>query len=230
MLNVKIDGVLVTIENLNKIKSPLLRKRIINNAAKSIIKSSRSRTDKQVTVDGAPFGKFSENTNHRRPRKGKRQFDKRMLSRLVRKLSVINQTDNSAEVGWKNTVQSNIAAKHQFGFTQTVNKSDQKKNDQNKKKDDPATRSQAKSLLDVGYKVKRKEGKGGWKSPTIKWITQNLTIGRAGLILRLLRGTKESWQTKAPARPFLGITESDLQEIATSIKAEIEKSILGATA
>jgi phage virion morphogenesis protein len=222
MINISasISGDALVFKNLNAIKSPKLRKRIINQAAKQLIKSAKARTVKQVDINGNPFGDYSRKTQHTRPRRRK------MLTRIVKRLAAINITADEGEVGFKNSFESSLAAKHQFGFTQNVNKRSlaKEKNSNPEGRDAPASRTQAKALLEAGYKVKR-AGKALW-TPSIKYITQNMTIAQAGLILRVLRGdSKDSWQTTLPARPFLGVTAEDIKAVAEMYKQEVAKAL-----
>jgi len=223
MLSLKVEGADVVIANLAAIKSPNLRKKIFNQAARQLIKSAKERIRQQVDLDGKPFGDYSLKTNHSRPRRRGRK----MLARIVKNLSVSDLNDFGVTVGWRNSFESTIAGKQQFGFKQVFKKSYLSVElDGSRKERDyyqlQATRRQAKALLDAGYKVKSK-GKA-LKTPSIKWITQNLTIAKAGLILRVLRGSKDQWETNLPARSFLGISNEDLQLLVDVISQEIEKT------
>ncbi len=231
MLSFKVDGLDAVIGNLAQIKSPTLRKRILDRAGKQLIRAAKDRVAAQTDLDGKPFGDYSTNTNHTRPRKRSR----RMLARIVKRLAVMEFSDFGVTVGWRNSTEGNIAAKQQFGFRQVFKKAWQRVElDGSRKEKDyyqlPATRRQAKALIEAGYKVRRQGDKGAWKTPTIKWITQNLTIARAGLILRVLRGSKDQWETNLPPRAFLGVTDADLQLLADAVGAELQKAFAGAAA
>jgi len=54
---------------------------------------------------------------------------------------------------------------------------------------------------------------------------ENLTIARAGVILRSLRGTKQSWTVTLPARSFLGVTQDEYQELTTLALDAIEQQL-----
>lgn len=81
----------------------------------------------------------------------------------------------------------------------------------------PATRRQASALKEAGFKRPR-EGGNGYSKATIKWITNNMTLGQAGLVLRMLTESeaKQSWVIELPARSFLGTTESERRELVQS--------------
>lgn len=217
MLSARIDGLDVAIDNLKQIRSPALRKRIFNKCAMHLIKTAKARIADQADLDGKPF------PPHAKARRRK------MLARLVRRLAAMNLTDAGAEVGWRNSFEGMIAARQQYGYVATFNKR-QFKDRKTLNTKEPATRQQAKGLIEAGYKVRRKDGKGGLKTPTIKWITENLNMGKAGLILRILRGSKEEWKTTLPPRSFLGVTLDDLLALDEVIGKELQAAFSQARA
>lgn len=160
-----------------------------------------------------------------------------MLARLIRNLVITDLSEFGGAIGWRNAVEGTIAGKHNAGYSYRFKKAWIQKESDGTRQDldyykNPATRKQASALLAEGYKIRRKGGKGAWKTPTIKWITQNLTIGRAGLILDLLRKNRgvDEWNITIPKRQFLGITADDLETIAAAINTEYEKAFAGAAA
>lgn len=224
MLTFAVDGADKAIVNLARIQDPQIRQRILKRAARQVIKSSRDRVSTQVDIDGKPFGNYSDKTIHTRPRRRK------MLARLASRLAFINVDDFSVTVGWKNSRDEGIAAKHQFGDTMRFQKSWMNAELDGTRKGmayykDPATRRQAKALLESGYKVRR--AKGGLWTPSIKWITDNLSIAKAGLILKILRGGAgmDEWTIKTPARPFLGVTADDIEVLMAAINDEYAKAM-----
>lgn len=78
----------------------------------------------------------------------------------------------------------------------------------------PASRRQARKLRELGFKRRGKKA-GHYVSASIKWITENLSYNQAGLLIKKLSGKKpkRSWVIKLPARPFLGVTARERQEI-----------------
>jgi phage gpG-like protein len=213
MLEINVTGAENIRLNFEQVKSPALRKRLFTVAARELIKAAKQRIAAQTDLEGRAF------TPHAKNRRRK------MLARLIRRIGS-TVTDSDAYVGWSNPFEGMIAAKHQYGFTQSFNKSQFKA--QTGTRSDPATRQQAKALLQAGFKY-RSKGKG-FKTPTLKWIVQNLKIGQAGLILRSLRGSKSEWKTTLPARSFLGITAQDIADIDQLIQNELIKSFVKATA
>lgn len=84
-----------------------------------------------------------------------------------------------------------------------------------------ATKEQAKALKQEGFRVFARRinpnaAVGKMKSPTMRWIQQNLSAEQAGLILRAMRGKApaEAWETKIPARPFLQVDKKQMRKIA----------------
>ena len=233
MINVTLQGQGLILKKLDDIKSPALRRRVINKTARAVIKATKARTRSQTDITGKAFGPYSTNTHHRRPRpaSGKRKSNNKMLVRLFAKLAVTELTADGATIGWRNSFEGSLAGKHHYGYTQTVRKTSlaKEKNTNPEGRDAPATRQQAKALLEAGFKM-RVKGKA-YKTPSIKAITQSLKIGQAGLILRILRGgSKDSWQTNIPARPTLGVSQQDIDAVAAIYQAEFEKALAGVQA
>lgn len=193
-----------------------IRRKVLHKTAKAVISNSRAHTLAQADLEGKDY------PPHARRRRRK------MLVRLARRLKIIQETEEMAVISFPSPVEREIGGKQQYGYKEVVHKSEfiAAQNKQGKKtplnKDDPATRRQAKALIDAGYKVKP-AGKRVWRRPTIKWIVQNLTVGRAGLILRLLRGSKEFWTTVIPPRSFLGATDA---ERAAMLKTALDTALL----
>ncbi|MDD1792524.1 hypothetical protein LRP50_05200 [Enterovibrio sp. ZSDZ42] len=113
-------------------------------------------------------------------------------------------------VTWKSKVKAQKAAVHQQGMTETVNAKQHIKR-QNKKFGEPdykagATDAQAEALRKLGYKIKQKGY--GFNRLSKKNIKKRLTVGQAGLIIRMMRtGSrkgKQSWTVETPRRELLG--------------------------
>jgi hypothetical protein len=208
-LKVDVKGLGGLVKQLRLISSPALRKRILKKVASRLIRSAKQRTVTQTDLEGARFAP------HARKRKRK------MLTRLANRLKVKVLTDSLAEVGWRNSVEGGIAAKQQFGYSQAVNK----RNIKDRKpvnSTEPATRRQAVALISAGYKVKRNAGRIGYQRPSMRWITENLNVGQASVILRMLRGVKDSWKTELPPRSFLGVNELDMKALANAAIEELD--------
>ncbi len=191
-------------------RSSGVRQNVIKKISRQILKNSKQRITQQTDLHGMPFKKRAD---------GKR---KKMLTKLRTKLRQTRINEHGTVLGFNSPATSRIAFKHQYGHVEWVEARHLKKSSSNKR-DQPATRRQAKALLKAGYKVKVK-GRG-YKTPSQKWIMENMTIARAGLILRLIRGTKQQWKITIPARSFLGVTEAELAEITQQVIDDEQKRI-----
>jgi hypothetical protein len=211
MITISLDGAIDLNNKLAVIPSGVTRRRILRTIAARVQQNSKNRTRAQLDLDGLPFAPHKQ---------GRRR---KMLARLGNRLKVVSATDHDAIVGFASPVESSIAAKQQFGHTETFDKNQFKdKSPLNAK--DPATRRQAKALIEVGYKIKRAKGRG-YKTPSIQWIVANLNIGKAGVILRVLRGRKDSWKTTLPPRSFLGVPDAELAELTDLAIQEVTKAL-----
>ena len=195
---------------------PAIQTRLIRTVAKQILAKSKARASAQTDLDGMPY------PAHKLGRRRK------MLIRLVRRLKILDSTNTEALIGFGNSYESMIAAKQQFGFSQHFTRSSFRNGaDDNHARplnyNDPATRRQAKALLDAGYKVRRRGGIS--LRPTIKWITENLTMGRAGLILKILRAAPEEWTTTLPPRSFLGGSVNEMEELTALALSEMQQAV-----
>jgi len=182
--------------------NPNKRRRILRGAGRKVRRESKARLKGQRDLSGSAW---KARSNGRK---------KKMLSKLGRNLQV-HTSPNDAKVTFGNQQTGKIARAHQDGVTQRMTSSKAAKKYGTPDYGAEATRRQAKALRDAGYKVRKKRGKG-WKTPTIKWITENLTIGRAGLVLRMLRGNqkgKSSWDIKLAQRSFLGQSMSESKQL-----------------
>lgn len=211
MITISLDGVIDLNNKLAVIPSGATRRRILRTIATRVQQNSWKRTQAQSDLAGLPFAP------HKRGRRRK------MLARLGNRIKVVAATDHDAIVGFANPVESMIAAKQQVGFTETFNKN-QFKDSVPANTKDPATRRQAKALLQAGYKIRRAKGRG-YKTPSIAWIVANLNVGKAGVILRVLRGRKDSWKTTLPPRSFLGVPDAELVELTELAIQEITQAL-----
>ncbi len=214
-ITVDVRGALSLQKQLEVLKMPTkVRRRLLSRTAKEVIKDSKKRVRNQVNLNGNPF----------EARKRKRR--RKMLSGLSKRQKVVRNSGTEAKIGFNKSNDARIAAMQQFGDEQIVSASSLPKG--NGSKHNAATRSQAKALIEAGYKIPRKGGKGT-KKPSQKWIMENLNVGKAGAILRWLRDQNEtaktSWKVKLPARSFLGASNEDItryvEKIMTQMKQEI---------
>ncbi|WHI46799.1 phage virion morphogenesis protein [Microbulbifer sp. VAAF005] len=191
---------------------PAKQRRIGGTLARKVRTYSRKRLREQRGLDDKSWEKRKKGPKRQRG-KGKmlRGFSKRMRAR---------STGLGGEVFFadKNTAQ--IAYQHQHGIAEEW---DGQKAEKVYGKPDykaPATRRQARALKKEGYKVRLPGGRK--KKPTLRWITENLTLGQAGLILQVLRDEpkENSWVIELPERSFLGTTDREVSELADMIFKE----------
>ncbi|QUM84450.1 phage virion morphogenesis protein [Moritella sp. 28] len=178
------------------------RRRILRGAGRKVRRDTKARLKGQRGLSG---------TNWQGRSDGRK---KRMLKKLGKGVQV-HTTPNNAKVTFGNKRLGQIARVHQEGITLTQTAKQAAKDNGTPDYRGKASRRQAKSLRDSGYKIRKKRGKG-WKVPPLKWITENITSGQAGLILRILRGNekaKSSWEIKLPARSFIGQSSHEQTEL-----------------
>lgn len=221
MIDVEFKGLDKAIRTLDKIHSPISRRKILNAVGRQVLKNARTRTKNQVDLDGKPYGDYSDKTRHKRPRKKSRK----MLTRLTRAkhMNIISLSSDHVKVGFKNPVVERIAIMQQFGNTKHM-KAKKKFKGSGDQALKPATRKQARGLIDAGFKKKRESG--GYQTPSIKWITENMNIGKAGIALRALTGgSKSSWGIVLPARSFLGITQDEVDQLTQIIMGKMKSEL-----
>ena len=133
-------------------------------------------------------------------------------------------SSNRVQVTWPNKGVAKLGYRHQFGIAEVFTASKMKTIYGKPDYDKPASRKQAKALLQEGFQIKTADrhksganrGKAKRKKPSQKWIIENMKIGQAGFILRVLRREKsppKSWKIKVPERAFLGMTGDKASEI-----------------
>ena len=212
VVQVNVIGLLPLKRQLELMKMPAtMRRRLLYRVAKKVISDSKRRVREQRDLAGRPY----------EARKRKRKGGRKMLSKLARQLKVVNNSSMEALIGFSRRSSAQIAAKQQYGFTETMTAAKMNRSGAGGHYDKPATRKQAIALREAGFTVKKARGKGS-KPPTLKWVQNNLTIGQAGYALRQLRiwsgeKIKTSWVTELPARSFLGANAADISQHVDAI-------------
>lgn len=219
-IQVNVIGMLPLQRQLELLKMPkAMRRRLLYRTAKKVISDSKKRVRQQRDLAGRPFEE----------RKRKRKGGRKMLAKLSRELKVVNNSSVEAIVGWQRRSSARIAAKHQYGHTETMTADKMNQRYGGGHYDKPATRKQAIALREAGFTVKKANGKGS-KPPTLKWVQNNLTIGQAGYALKQLRiwsgdKIKTSWETTLPARAFLGATAAEISQHIDAIFNQMTQEI-----
>jgi len=192
---------------------PAKRKKFHREVTRLVIREARANTKAQRTVTGEAFA----------PRINKKK--KKPLLKNVAKAKNLKAYvgPNSGKVTWPNSLSGKIARAQQEGHTETMTAGKMKKIRGVPDYDAPATKAQAKALLQAGFRRptgKYKSGvkKGQTKSRRVssKWIMENMTLGKAALVLRILldKKTKASWPVTVKARPFFGLRKADVNELS----------------
>lgn len=179
----------------------------------------RRNIRRQETVDGAPFA----------PRKRPRA-DRAMLAGLAKAMDVVSQPRlGGVAVTWKNALTAKIAYRHQHGVGEDWTPEKAAKVYGRPDYKAACTRTQAKALLREGYRL-MVPMRGGGRRPmrvTVGWLESRLSLGQAGIILRLMRTKKaqgaQSWRDTVPERPFLGVTPGEADKMCE----KLAKTVLG---
>lgn len=191
---------------------PRQKKQLYFTLARSVITESTKRTRAQKTIDGQPMA----------PRKN---GNGKVLRKIMNSARVIKSTPTGATAGWHGFT-GRIATAQQYGITEQHTAASAARKNGTPDYSAPATTAQAKALIEAGYKrytgkfkSGNKAGQSKGKRVSAKWITENLTIGQAGIILRIMREKepKQSWQTVTPARPFFGVNRQQIPQMGQKI-------------
>ncbi|MDE9494189.1 phage virion morphogenesis protein [Xenorhabdus bovienii] len=188
--------------------TPNRKRTFMIRLAQQTIAASKRYTERQQTPEGQAWP----------ARKGKRKA--KMLTKLPKLLLIKPMPEiqgvrlylkgGGYHSGTKPIKAGAVGYTQQNGYRFTIRRSDFKApRDPDKK----ATKTQAKKLLSLGYKV-RKGKKKGWKAPAQKNITGVMSFWQAGLLIRSLSGEmqKSTWTVDLPAREFLGINQADFTQ------------------
>ena len=193
------------------------RKRVFKNAGRRYLKASRDNIRQQKTIAGNPFEK--------------RKYGRGKLLKNMGKSLKFFASPTRVNVTWPNKSVAKLGYRQQFGIDEVMTASRMVKIHGQPDYNEPATKKQAKALLEAGFTIStgkkfksgQKKGKSRRKRPSQRWIMDNMKLGQAGLIIRSLRNTTnpaKSWKIPVPARPFLGMTGGDAAEVLTE---EIDK-------
>lgn len=175
---------------------------------------AKSRIKRQKDINNRPFEK-------------RRQGDAPLLQKMADGLEpYVKNNASLLELTWRQKKTAKIAAIHNEGIAQvdSANALIQREKKRRGEPDysAPCTKAQAVALRRLGYRIRRKKGKG-WNKPSVRNIEKNLSLGQAGLIIRILRKSKSknAWVIKMPKRQFLG---SKRDKIRDRLIRNIEKA------
>ena len=141
-----------------------------------------------------------------------------MWQSIGKRLEVIGGPDSGVLVSWKEALWGTAAYRNQHGVGKDWTPAGIRRQRGTPDYNAPATRKQAKLLVRNGY---RAGGKKAFHRVTVRWIETHMTLGGAGLALRILltgkaRG-KQRWNDAPPAREFLGVTQAQTDEIINKV-------------
>ena len=181
---------------------------------------SRQNIKRQRTVDGSAMTPAQ-----------KRRAARPMLMGLHSQMVVRAAEGNKGvTVSWENPLLAAIGFRHQEGIGENWSPGRARNVYGQPNYKARATRKQAKALLREGYRL-MVPAKGGGRRPkrvTVQWIEEKMTLGQAGLILRLIRTGqtrgKQSWRDTVPARPFLGVTPQQAEELSRKLVKSLLKA------
>lgn|GEM_PF-6943515 len=220
MLKIKFDKDTKT-DQLQALTLPEKKRRtILRNA----IRKSRDLAYKRVNQ-----GRNRNEQSWATPKK------KNIFKKIKQKKSTYLKTGGSyGEIHYKNTGRGfagAIAKAHAegLGVTHTAEQSRESlKNKPAPNYSAPATKLQAKRLIELKYKIWNKQTKRYNEVSTQKYIIDNLTFGRAGFLINLLKAEdkatkKKEWTVERPKRELLGNSEKGARLVRKGIKLDVAK-------
>lgn len=194
--------------------TPGKRKQLHRALARKVAGYARRNVRSQTEVDGGAFqARAPQNPDYD---SGKKRG--KMLQRLAREkhMKAIGE-DQFGKVYWKDGWLGSVAKRQQEGARLDMQAERERRGRNRNGGDgwgnDPATKSQAKRLVSLGFK-RRVKGRGYLKASPA-WIRKNMTIHHAGLLIRILGGRSAAMQRFAnlPSRTFLGVSPRENAEL-----------------
>lgn len=183
------------------------RRKLLREIGKEASRQTKRNIVKQQSPDGKPW----------QSRKGGGRG--KMLKKLSKRLKAYPADKEVTIKYWHNGV-GKTAFRHHYGGEEKWWKKRWKEEREEKgiTGDEPVTRHMAKELLSLGYTIesKTKRGKTRAVRPSQKWILANFTMAEAIAKARELKGemVKNTWIIKNPARPFMGMKDGSVLDIA----------------
>lgn len=177
------------------------RVRLLKELGRAEIRETAKRIRTQKNTDGSPMA---------RRKNGKR---KKMFKRMASGLEPYVLNDGyDLNLTWRNKTKGRIAARHATGQTQRMTAQQVRRRFGPPNYKEPATKPQARKLREIGFTVRQGKKKRS-KKPTLKWIQENLSMGKAGLIIRTMTNKPQlsAWDIPIADRPFLGSPQSEVE-------------------
>ena len=189
------------------------RQKILKKLGQYITK----KTKKDIRANRDPDGKQWQ---------GRKKGRKKMLRGFAKKLKHYQRDSNhTLFIGWPSR-RGSVALAHQEGKVEKsgFNKRfQQTKKNREPKKNDPATRDQAKELRDLGFRLAAQGRQKRGRKPTVKFITTNMTVGEVAKKISELENKvpARKWDIKRPKRRLIGISP---KRVAMIIKREMQNN------
>lgn len=170
---------------------------------KELGRKEKAKTRKRIRQQKDIHGRALE------PRKSNKRS--KMMRRMSKGLTPYVRGGNTLDLTWGNKLTARIAARHHLGQSQKVTAKEMQRKYGTQNPKEPCTRSQARKLRELGFEIKRKKGKGA-KKPSLKWITENINKGKAGLMIRIMKKepSKTAWEIPLAERKILGSEEREV--------------------
>lgn len=187
------------------------RKRILKAIGLYYKRKTKKDMQAQVSPEGGGW---------RKRKRGKAK----MFKGLKRKVKYFQQDNNRTVVfGWPG-FSGYIARKHHEGEDQQSGVAAKLKERKGKKMnpDAPATRIQAKLLKELGYRLPKSGRQKRGRAPSVKYITQNMSVKEANRWIRKLqhRDPAKKWDIELPERRLIGASP---KRVAMIIKREMKR-------
>lgn len=189
------------------------RQRLLKKLGAQMAKHTKKNIRAQKNPDGSPWKK-------------RKQGRKRMLVGFTKKVKHFQRNNNrTLLVGWP-TARGKVAYQHHHGIAEKSGLSKRKsqaRRDKEPKPTDAATREQAKTLRDLGYRLKPQGRQKNGKRPTLKWMMENMTVGEAAKTIQTLESKQPArdWNVERPQRQLIGISP---KRVAMMIKRELKRN------
>ena len=208
------------------------KKLLIRIAKYGLMPAARRNVKTQQTPDGAGWAP------RKRPDKARGKYKNKMLLGLPKLLAIrVDGNGKSVRLFFKKGDYNTgshagaVAWVQQHGAT--IQGRARKRRDSGAMRAKPATQRQAERLLSLGFRaptgaVSKKTGRRGRRKPSRKWITENMNMAQAGLVISILKGEqkKRVWEIKIPSRAFLGTSDADFTRI---LEAQLRSLNYGST-
>lgn len=188
------------------------RKRLLKKVGQQIAKKTKQNIRAQRDPDGHQW---------RKRKKGK----KKVLKGFTKKLKHFQKNNNhTLVIGWPSR-RGTVALEHHTGRKEKSGVSSrfrQSQKNNEPKKTDPATREQAKELRELGWRLPRQGRQKRGKKPTIKFITDNMSVGEAAKEINKIENKTpaKKWDINRPERRLIGIRP---KRLAMMIKREMKR-------